>query len=190
MRSHVLFPSGHWSWVTSNFMSHARVIYYSMNICVRVCVKDILNKSLHYYYYLGFCKASRNMLTLNEFKNNNYYHKVVVIRPKTFKKCIPLFHHFFHFFHLIFFLHIYLHLFLYNFLHLLLHVHLSLLYILHLLPPSLNKLPHRFQLPPLPTSPPSAFSCSTLTSTLSNLKHQLICTCRTKTCMRVKVFCH
>jgi len=22
-----------------------------MNICVRVCVKDILNKSLHYYYY-------------------------------------------------------------------------------------------------------------------------------------------
>src|SRR6218665_1818477 len=62
--------------------------------------------------------------------------------------------------------------------------------LLHLLPPSLNKLPHRFQLPPLPTSPPSASSCSTLTSTLSNLKHQLICTCRTKTCMRVKVFYH
>jgi len=146
-------------------MSHARVIYYSMNICVRVCVKDILNKSLHYYYYLGFCKASRNMLTLNEFKNNNYYHKVVVIRPKTFKKCLPLFHHFFHFFHLIFFLHIYLHLFLYNFLHLLflLHVHLSLLYFIFFLLLSIschivsNFLlflhPHHLPPPALPSPP-------------------------------------
>src|SRR6218665_3768664 len=77
MRSHVLFPSGHWSWVTSNFMSHARVIYYSMNICARVCVKNILNKSLHYYhyYYISCTKGTKRSLGKQIIWN---------------KKCIPI----------------------------------------------------------------------------------------------------